>query len=82
VSSFDLVRAWKDAEYRRSLNAEELALLPEHPAGSIELTDEELEQIDGGATHVNFTAGCCPSNVVSYCGITDCITLTIVSLPL
>ena len=38
----DIIRAWKDAEYRRSLTAEELAALPENPAGMVELTDEDL----------------------------------------
>ena len=68
MSSFDIVRAWKDAEYRQSLSAEEQALLPEHPAGVIELTDEELNGVDGAGTALNFTGGCCPSNVPSYCG--------------
>lgn len=47
MSSFDIVRAWKDPEYRRSLSAEEQTFLPEHPAGSIELTDEELREAAG-----------------------------------
>ena len=50
MSHEDIVRAWKDAEYRQSLSAEEQALLPEHPAGAIELTDEELHQVAGGGT--------------------------------
>jgi mersacidin/lichenicidin family type 2 lantibiotic len=50
MSTFEIVRAWKDAEYRQSLSAEEQALLPEHPAGSIELADEELPQVNGGTT--------------------------------
>ncbi len=50
MSKLDIVRAWKDAEYRQSLGPEERALLPEHPAGSIELADEELHQVNGGAT--------------------------------
>ena len=48
MSNGDIVRAWKDAEYRQSLSAEEQALLPEHPAGAIELTDEALEAANGG----------------------------------
>ncbi len=28
-----IVRAWKDADYRESLSAEELAQLPENPVG-------------------------------------------------
>ena len=48
MSNRDIVRAWKDAEYRQSLSAEEQARLPEHPAGAIELADEELDQVAGG----------------------------------
>ncbi|MEV6613406.1 mersacidin/lichenicidin family type 2 lantibiotic [Streptomyces sp. NPDC051051] len=43
------IRAWEDPEYRSSLNTEELADLPENPAGIIELTDAELGQVLGGA---------------------------------
>lgn len=50
MSALDIVRAWKDAEYRQSLSAEEQALLPEHPAGAIELTDEELLQAAAAGT--------------------------------
>lgn len=44
---FDVVRAWKDAKYRRSLSAEQLARLPENPAGMVELTDAELGATGG-----------------------------------
>ncbi len=33
----DIVRAWKDEEYRASLSAEERALLPENPAGQVQV---------------------------------------------
>jgi mersacidin/lichenicidin family type 2 lantibiotic len=46
--SNNLVRAWKDEEYRLRLSEAERALLPENPAGSIELTDTELETVAGG----------------------------------
>ncbi|HEV2863658.1 MAG TPA: mersacidin/lichenicidin family type 2 lantibiotic [Pyrinomonadaceae bacterium] len=44
----EIIRAWKDAEYRRGLSREELARLPQHPAGVLELTDEELSSVQGG----------------------------------
>jgi len=28
-----IIRAWKDPDYRKSLSPEELAVLPENPAG-------------------------------------------------
>jgi mersacidin/lichenicidin family type 2 lantibiotic len=44
----EIIRAWKDAEFRAELSPEECALLPENPAGLIELTDEALESVVGG----------------------------------
>jgi mersacidin/lichenicidin family type 2 lantibiotic len=43
----EIIRAWTDEEYRQSLNEEQLALLPEHPAGLIELDDEDLRSVAG-----------------------------------
>ncbi|HEY7124231.1 MAG TPA: mersacidin/lichenicidin family type 2 lantibiotic [Ktedonobacterales bacterium] len=50
MSNVDIVRAWKDAEYRQGLSAEEQTLLPEHPAGAIELPDEDLAQVAGAVS--------------------------------
>ena len=44
-----IIRAWEDPEFRSSLSEDELASLPEHPAGSIELTDAELSAVVGSA---------------------------------
>ena len=52
MASKDLVRAWKDEEYRLSLSEAERALLPESPVGSLELTDAELDQVAGGGCSV------------------------------
>lgn len=38
----DIIRAWKDPNYRASLDAAHLAQLPAHPAGAIELPDPTL----------------------------------------
>ena len=40
-----IIRAWKDEEYRHGLSEEERALIPMHPAGLIELTDEALADV-------------------------------------
>ena len=58
MSKEDIVRAWKDAEYRQSLSIEEQARLPEHPAGAIDLADEDLHQVAGGASTLLFTVLC------------------------
>ena len=44
----DVIRAWKDEEYRLSLSADERAMLPANPAGAIELSDAEVGLIAGG----------------------------------
>jgi mersacidin/lichenicidin family type 2 lantibiotic len=43
----DLIRAWKDETYRNGLTAEQLAAMPAHPAGVLELTEDELAGVDG-----------------------------------
>ena len=50
MSKVDVIRAWKDPEYRRSLSARQQAALPANPIGGIELTDAELQAVDGGGT--------------------------------
>ena len=44
----DVVRAWRDEEYRNSLSAEERAGLPENPAGLATISDETMRSITGG----------------------------------
>ncbi|MFN6569523.1 mersacidin/lichenicidin family type 2 lantibiotic [Dendronalium sp. ChiSLP03b] len=48
ISDIDVVRAWKDEEYRSSLTEVQRAQLPENPAGLVDLTDEEINGIEGG----------------------------------
>jgi mersacidin/lichenicidin family type 2 lantibiotic len=50
MSSVDIIRAWKDEEYRLGLTEAQRALLPAHPAGLIELDDEQMKTIVGGHT--------------------------------
>ena len=64
MSMFDIIRAWKDEEYRNSLSESERAALPQHPAGEIELSDVELETVAGGGI---FT-------VLSFCFWDPCRT--------
>ena len=65
MNTENIIRAWKDVRYRNSLSAEEQALVPENPAGSIEVDDEELAAVIGGLneeedrTRKVGTAGCC-----------------------
>lgn len=48
MSEQDIIRAWRDPEYRRGLTEAEQKALPEHPAGLIELGDADLEGVAGG----------------------------------
>lgn len=57
-----IIRAWKDPEYRQTLNEEEQELLPENPAGAIELTDEELDMAAGGSWRQSHSQSFRPSN--------------------
>ena len=44
----DIIRAWKDQDFHNSLPDETLAHLPTHPAGLIEINNEDLEVVAGG----------------------------------
>lgn len=66
MAKVDIVRAWKDEEYRLSLTAEERALLPDHPAGLIELDNEEMRAVLGGQATTTATTK------LAYCGTSHC----------
>ena len=80
MSNLDVIRAWKDAEYRNSLSEAERAQLPLHPAGLIELSDVELDAAAGGRPKQTWTvwAPCCCDSIdlcatvtlaaCTYCG--------------
>ncbi|MDY7228268.1 mersacidin/lichenicidin family type 2 lantibiotic [Hyalangium rubrum] len=53
----NIIKAWKDADFRTELSAEERALIPENPAGMVELTDEALSDVVGGPSCVCWS-GC------------------------
>jgi mersacidin/lichenicidin family type 2 lantibiotic len=48
MSQQDIIHAWKDRNYRESLSQEQRSLLPENPAGTIELSDVDQAIIAGG----------------------------------
>ena len=50
-----IVHAWRDGEFRDSLNPETLANLPDSPVGEIELNDSDLGQVVGESVSVNLT---------------------------
>jgi mersacidin/lichenicidin family type 2 lantibiotic len=85
MSNLDIIRAWKDEEYRMGLSEEQRKLLPEHPAGLLELTDADLDAAAGGLPKPTApgicTSACtqlghyCPTqwlgNTCRYCTYTD-----------
>lgn len=50
-----IVRAWRDRDAYLSLSAEERAQLPAHPAGIVELRDEELAGVAGAAAGTHYS---------------------------
>lgn len=48
MNTRDIIRAWKDERFRKSLSSEQQALLPENPAGEMVLTVEEMARVNGG----------------------------------
>ena len=69
MSHEQIIRAWKDSDYRNSLSAEELALLPANPAGE-SLTEDELNSVVGGHHH--------PTNpTMSFIAVDTCNTSSI-----
>lgn len=48
MAKIDIIRAWKDPEYRASLTEAERASVPANPAGLIELDDKEMRSVLGG----------------------------------
>jgi mersacidin/lichenicidin family type 2 lantibiotic len=59
MSTLDVIRAWKDREYRQGLSQAQQDALPPHPAGLIELAESELGTVAGAATEMLMTIGCC-----------------------
>jgi mersacidin/lichenicidin family type 2 lantibiotic len=71
MSHVNIVRAWKDEEYRRSLPEADRAHLPENPAGLIELPERDLSAVVGGdgwltTGNAYLTIGQC-STLIPWC---------------
>ena len=47
MSNLDIIRAWRDPDYRLSLTDAERKQLPEHPSGLVELDDIDLAGVAG-----------------------------------
>jgi mersacidin/lichenicidin family type 2 lantibiotic len=58
MNRVDVVRAWRDADYRATLTPAQRSTLPGHPAGPIELDDEQLYLAASGALRPDTCGGC------------------------
>ncbi len=72
MSKVDIVRAWRDEEYRSSLSKEALAGLPHHPAGSIELSDDDMRGVAGGIGEPTFMCTIATAACHSICQVFSC----------
>ena len=61
MSNQDIIRAWKDEDYRLSLSEAERARLPEHPAGLIEPSGAEIDDVGGGHLYYPPPSHVCPT---------------------
>jgi mersacidin/lichenicidin family type 2 lantibiotic len=77
MTSEQIVSSWKSEDYRLSLSVDEQSLLPENPAGLIELSDQELAGIDGGTD----TIGVC-SAILLTLALSGITLITLVSIKL
>ena len=73
MSKRNIIRAWKDVEFRNKLSPEEKAQLPENPAGNIEMNDDILKAVSGSGPTP--TGVCCPPTVTCNTWGCNCVTL-------
>lgn len=64
----DIIRAWKDEEYRNSLSEEQRSQLPENPAGMIELSDEDMGSVVGGGSRMCCNCNNCSNRIIESPG--------------
>jgi len=67
----DVIRVWKDERYRLRFSESEQALMPQNPAGSVEIADEDLENASGQTGTIiimlTFLSCVCPTEFLFSC---------------
>lgn len=87
MSRPDVIRAWKDEEYRASLRDFELALLPANPAGAVELPLDDLNSAGANENPLTYPGMCscigiCPFTIDLLCGSTmEFLACTLLACP-
>jgi mersacidin/lichenicidin family type 2 lantibiotic len=66
MTNIDIQRAWRDGEYYLSLTDEQRAMIPNSPAGAIELANGEVSVVGGACTNT-FQSWCFNSACTSKC---------------
>lgn len=67
-----LIRAWKDQDFRATLDGDAQAALSPNPAGSVEDPSDALEHIAGGeSTEWLLSLGCCQGFTNACWGLTQ-----------
>ena len=76
MSKLDIIRAWKDEDYANSLTDAQRAMLPQNPAGIIELTDRDLDGATGAAEAATISlVTICSLDSLCMSFLYSCITL-------
>lgn len=74
MNSIDVAQAWKSESYRATLSDAQLSMVPQSPAGVVELSEAELTAANGGATPTfavySFLASAAASVIASFAGCT------------
>ena len=87
MSELDVIRAWKDEEYRASLIDSDLTLSPANPAGAVELLLVDLDSAGANENPVSYPGMCtcigiCPYTFDLLCGTTmEFFACTLVACP-
>lgn len=64
MTKLEIIRAWKDDEYVSNLSQDEKKLLPQNPAGLVELPDDELRVAVGAKDFIGSCYSCLTCNTV------------------
>ena len=72
MSKSDVIRAWKDEDYRSTLGGSDSGDLLANPAGMIDLSEVELSAVAGGTEGV--AEGVVYTGCVPHCTINGCPT--------
>lgn len=55
----DVIKMWKDPEYREQVGADDLVGALAHPSGMVRLSATDLDRAVGAGTEKLATLGCC-----------------------